>query len=566
MPLASPSTSATPGRRRWRNGATGTNTQEAEVDEPDVAKTDGRLVVRLQDGRRLVVTDVTGDEPRELADWRAARHGVRRRPAARRRPRAPRQPRHQVDGLARAPSSPEQRGTEVYDVDLSDPADPRLDGHRPWSGRQLSMRQYGDTVRLVTTIGLPALPFVQPGPATLSEAEAEQRNREIVRASRIEDWIPGLDCGEVYHPDRSGPAPGRPSPSPPSGRLARRRDQGGRHRRGQRGVLLGRPALRHLDRLDLGPDPAGADPTRPRSPTSSGPRDARPARTSTPSPSTATDTRYVASGVVDGTVRDRWSLDEHDGHLRVAVVVARPAGQHPRQRRRGAGRAATAGSSRSATLAGLGTDEDIQSVRWFDDLAVVVTFRQMDPLYTIDLTDPDPAASPRRAEDPGLLRLPAPDRRRPAARARQRRHPRRPEPRRPGGRLRHRRHHAGPPGRQGDLRLRQLVRGGRGPARVHLAARRSSVGDRQRCSGRQRAPHRPAAGRRRRLPVATRDLPASAAGASGRCPSRTVGWPSSASRSARRLVRASPVATRGVPSSHVPQHPHPPQLRAARHP
>jgi hypothetical protein len=28
-------------------------------------------------------------------------------------------------------------------------------------------------------------------------------------------------------------------------------------------------------------------------------------------------------------------------------------------------------------------------VRWFDDLAVLVTFRQMDPLYTIDLTDQD---------------------------------------------------------------------------------------------------------------------------------------------------------------------------------
>ena len=28
-------------------------------------------------------------------------------------------------------------------------------------------------------------------------------------------------------------------------------------------------------------------------------------------------------------------------------------------------------------------------MRWFDDLAVVVTFRQMDPLYTVDLSDPD---------------------------------------------------------------------------------------------------------------------------------------------------------------------------------
>ena len=51
-------------------------------------------------------------------------------------------------------------------------------------------------------------------------------------------------------------------------------------------------------------------------------------------------------------------------------------------------------------LRGLGVDEEIQSVRWFDDLAVVVTFRQTDPLYTIDLTDP---TRPRRL---GELKIP----------------------------------------------------------------------------------------------------------------------------------------------------------------
>ena len=34
-------------------------------------------------------------------------------------------------------------------------------------------------------------------------------------------------------------------------------------------------------------------------------------------------------------------------------------------------------------------DEQIKSVRWFDDLAIVVTFRQVDPLYAVDLTDPE---------------------------------------------------------------------------------------------------------------------------------------------------------------------------------
>ena len=43
----------------------------------------------------------------------------------------------------------------------------------------------------------------------------------------------------------------------------------------------------------------------------------------------------------------------------------------------------------SGRVDGLGVDEQIKSVRWFDDLAIVVTFRQMDPLYTVDLSDPD---------------------------------------------------------------------------------------------------------------------------------------------------------------------------------
>jgi len=37
---------------------------------------------------------------------------------------------------------------------------------------------------------------------------------------------------------------------------------------------------------------------------------------------------------------------------------------------------------------GLGKGEQIKSVRWLGDRAVVVTFRQTDPLYTLDLSDP----------------------------------------------------------------------------------------------------------------------------------------------------------------------------------
>ena len=45
---------------------TGTNVQEGGVDEPDIAKTDGRLVVRTVDDH-LVTYDVSGDRARRLA-------------------------------------------------------------------------------------------------------------------------------------------------------------------------------------------------------------------------------------------------------------------------------------------------------------------------------------------------------------------------------------------------------------------------------------------------------------------------------------------------------------------
>jgi uncharacterized secreted protein with C-terminal beta-propeller domain len=49
---------------------------------------------------------------------------------------------------------------------------------------------------------------------------------------------------------------------------------------------------------------------------------------------------------------------------------------------------------------GLGKQERVYAVRWFGDVGVVVTFRQTDPLYTLDLSDP------RRPTVAGELKIP----------------------------------------------------------------------------------------------------------------------------------------------------------------
>ena len=98
-----------------------------------------------------------------------------------------------------------------------------------------------------------------------------------------------------------------------------------------------------------------------------------------------TATTYAASGQVDGSIANRWSLDEHDGVLRVAVGPTMRTGNF---------NSIVTLSQEGSDLVEvgrvdrLGVGEEIKSVRWFDDLAVVVTFRQTDPFYAIDLSDP----------------------------------------------------------------------------------------------------------------------------------------------------------------------------------
>ena len=110
-----------------------------------------------------------------------------------------------------------------------------------------------------------------------------------------------------------------------------------------------------------------------------------------------TEATYVGAGEVEGTIRDRWAMDEHDGVLRLAVSPSRETGNF---------NSIVTMQARDDALVEigrvdrLGVGEDIKSVRWFDSLAILVTFRQVDPLYAIDLTE---VAEPRLI---GELKIP----------------------------------------------------------------------------------------------------------------------------------------------------------------
>jgi len=105
------------------------------------------------------------------------------------------------------------------------------------------------------------------------------------------------------------------------------------------------------------------------------------------------ETRYRSSGAVRGFVLNQFALSEHDGVLRVAST------SDPEQLSGDAGVAdsqsyVTVLDERGSKLVkvgrvgGLGKGEQIFAVRFVGDRGYVVTFRQTDPLYTLDLAKP----------------------------------------------------------------------------------------------------------------------------------------------------------------------------------
>lgn len=373
------------------NGDTGTNLQEADVDEADVAKTDGDRVVSVA-GSDLVVTDVTGAEPVEqgrlalpprlrsgelllqgdtatVLGWTYLRIG----PAEGRR-------------WFPAPGGPAR--TLIARVDLSDPTAPRLVRLDRIEGELVSAREHDGTIRVVVS-STPELPFVTPGRGR-SVREALAHNREVVLNAAAQDWLPQsstlgasgkrpvFGCTEVIHPDRH---------SGPSTLSVLTLDAAGGF------VATGIAAEADVvyasaDRLYVATQP-GFETFCCGPVFSDGGR--LPARGGTRThlyafDTAGTQTSYVASGSVRGTVDDRWSMSEQDGLLRVAAM--RGSTWRPQQTvvsvlEQSGDRLNVVGE-----VGGLGRREQIKAVRWFGDIAVVVTFRQVDPLYILDLADP----------------------------------------------------------------------------------------------------------------------------------------------------------------------------------
>lgn len=311
--------------------------------------------------------------------------------------------------------------TTATTVDVSDPAAPMVVDRVEVEGGYVSARASGGAVRLVTT-STPYLPFVDPwlmmtpeqqqsgteDDLEASEDAALARNQDVVRSAQAADWLPDLveraddgtvasrtpvGCDSVAHP---GDDAGSGTLSVLTLDPAAEQTLAGTTSVAADGSVV----YASTDRLYVattrggwlwgwgggGGDPLttqlhGFDTTDPRG------------------------TTWLGSGSVEGWLLGSWAMDAYDGHLRVGVTSESPVASGA------AGDGASAVAPEPTTLPSttssvvvlretadglvevgrvddLGPTETIRSLRWFDDLAVVVTFRQTDPLYTVDLADP----------------------------------------------------------------------------------------------------------------------------------------------------------------------------------
>lgn len=414
-----PEGAATPGEAPGvASGAldTGTNNQEADVDEADRVKTDGRRIVTLVNGTELVVVDATSGVPIEtgrldlpvayadqmfLVGDRVYVTGSRPQtdhPVADDNSTAGR-------GSVDSPTAdiapyPSAQGSTLVEIALSGDT-PEVTGQVTVDGTITAGRMTDGTVRFVVSNPMPSLGFVAPQrPDEQSAKIALNTNRQVLAESTIDDWLPSrIDIDGKRIPLVACNAMMRPSVDAGLGTSTILTIPDGLSSMTASGVVAdGAVTYASTGGLYL----ATAQWRANAAPAPSGPADE--SITSKPVVGSshtqihrfdisARDTStYQGSGDVPGTLIGQYAMSEWEDHLRVASTIAGGAddnGSDQPQRSMVTvlgvvgDRLAPTGS-----VDGLGPTEQIQGVRFDGATAYVVTFRQTDPLYVLDLSDP----------------------------------------------------------------------------------------------------------------------------------------------------------------------------------
>ncbi|CAM3194540.1 beta-propeller domain-containing protein [Stackebrandtia soli] len=366
----------------------GTNVQERGIDEPDIVKTDGERIVALAGGKLHVVDaddeTVTGSLTLGDADtWDSEAsmlwHGDRVLVI-----------RHEAVATIDWDVAPKGE-TVLTLVDIS--GEPEVVDEYAMEGYHLDSRADGGVVRLV----LKSIPDIEFAPledhTDKGEAAAIEANQKVIAESDVSAWLPSyrlngeeheVGCRSLARPtDYSGSS----MLTILSFDLEEGLDDGGPLTLAADGdTVYGTADALYVanDRSMMVPLLRGYE--RPSEPETEIYRFAVAGMTMT----------YHSDTTVPGYLLNRYSLSEWDGHLRVATTVDDPNGQFEGETEEAAPSSSSLyvlridddAMTETGRIEGLGLTERIYAVRYVAETAYVVTFRETDPLYVLDLSDP----------------------------------------------------------------------------------------------------------------------------------------------------------------------------------
>ncbi len=380
-----------------------TNIQEEGVDEPDLVKSNGSTLFVVRSDR-LVSVDVRGPKPRfqgslqlpQGASYELLLHGNTLLVLSRGGFAYP------IDGIGtgvRAPVRPSLQQSTLTEVDVRDPAAMRVVRGLVFDTEVVTARLVGSVARVVTVSSMPRpLPFVTPTDASsAATAAAVSRNRAVVRTARIGSWLPGyrvtgrrgetlarrslVQCRNVRHPSVYSGLGLLTVLTIDLGRGLAIVDS-------DSVVADGRTVYASQNSLYVATQRWVAQPV------DAGTSD--PPRVTTAihkfDISSPSSTSYRGSGTVSGYLMNQWSLSEQDGVLRVASTEE-PTWWNPGPQEQSESFVTTLREQGGALVqlgrvGGLGKGERVYAVRFTRDTGYVVTFRRIDPLYTVDLSLP----------------------------------------------------------------------------------------------------------------------------------------------------------------------------------
>jgi uncharacterized secreted protein with C-terminal beta-propeller domain len=365
-----------------------TNVQEAGVDEGDLVETDGRIVYAVI-GSQVTITDTeTGKllKPIQLSNTSGDSQLL-------------------LDNkrLAVVSNTFSNIGgesvVEVYDV--TDPTNLRRLHTTHLEGSVIATRSVGNRARLVisTSFGQ-RIAQRFPAPNQINSQEdankATEANKKIIRTAPASDWLPRK------YVERADGSQSAPETALPCSQIGRPADPSGLGLTWVATVDLDLPNASTTVRGAAGvianggityasPDTLYVTTQQSYSRSRRRPNNAKVTTEVHAFNMLVPDgARWIASGRFNGTLLSQYSMSEHDGALRVATT------------RNDAGFGGTTESGIQNLMLdatdrqklkvvaerwGLGTNERVYAVRFVGPIGYVVTFRQIDPLYVLDLSD-----------------------------------------------------------------------------------------------------------------------------------------------------------------------------------